>query len=577
MTAEIRQDTLTPSTRSLWWLVLAVSCLYLWGLDNVYMPSNGDEMVYAHIARLTAASGHWLPLVSELEDMRNTKPPLLFWQSLWVTDWGAHWQLWRLRLPSLMYLCLTCSGMAWVLYQWQREWRTAAWAVLCLLLSWGTFRYGRPYLTTAPEMFWYSLAPAWVLVCAARSGGDEPVTRWQDWFAWTCLGLLTGVGLTYKSFALVAPVALGVWVMRLGLMSQRSWAAVGWTTLQTAWMATLALGVFALWFWLDPQPQAVWREFVQRENASKMGSDSAYFSVLLSWRGSGDYLLWPVQNPGLLFPWVLALAGVGWRHMRTHGVSKPWGLRTGLVVWIVAWCVVFWLPSQRSSRYVLPLLPALAMLMALHVNDLKPWVSRVGGAIALVWLAVMGWLAWHAHGVGVMTAAWLVGVALTVMGGVVCVWRLWRGGIHPPLGFLCAVALCLLSLNMVLHSLASDPYAFQGQPEKRPHAQTVWVNEGFNGAFERLQFLLPGNNRFVPDQSKVVALSDGLDATPGTWFVVARSPLASPLPCEKQGVCERVAVRWDIEQRLQPGQVHAGNVWRPSEWLWRQEWLMRVP
>jgi hypothetical protein len=35
-------------------------------------------------------------------------------------------------------------------------------------------------------------------------------------------------------------------------------------------------------------------------------------------------------------------------------------------------------------------------------------------------------------------------------------------------------------------------------------------------------------------------------------------------------------VRWDIEQRLKPGQVHAGNVWRPSEWLWRQEWLMRV-
>ena len=56
MTAEIRQDTLTPSTRSLWWLVLAVSCLYLWGLDNLYMPSNGDEMVYAHIARLTAES-----------------------------------------------------------------------------------------------------------------------------------------------------------------------------------------------------------------------------------------------------------------------------------------------------------------------------------------------------------------------------------------------------------------------------------------------------------------------------------------------------------------------------------------
>jgi hypothetical protein len=28
--------------------------------------------------------------------------------------------------------------------------------------------------------------------------------------------------------------------------------------------------------------------------------------------------------------------------------------------------------------------------------------------------------------------------------------------------------------------------------------------------------------------------------------------------------------------RLKPGQVHSGNINRPEEWLWRQEWLMRV-
>jgi hypothetical protein len=248
-----------------------------------------------------------------------------------------------------------------------------------------------------------------------------------------------------------------------------------------------------------------------------------------------------------------------------------------LVVWIAAWCLVFWLPSQRSSRYVLPLLPALTMLMALHVDTLKPWVSRLGSGMALVWLSVIGWLAWHAHKVGLMTPIWLGLIALSWMAGVVCVWRIWRGRMHAPWGFVGSVALSLLSLNMVLHSLASELYAFQGQPEKRPHAQTVWVNEGFNGAFERLQFLLPGQNRFVPDQAKVDALIQGREATPGTWFVIARSPWASPLPCETQGLCERVAVRWDIEQRLQPGQVHAGNAWRPSEWLWRQEWLLRVP
>ena len=62
-------------------LALAVA-LYFFGLGSFYAPTNGDEMVYIHIARLTAEAGHWLPLVSDLGTMRNTKPPLLFWQAL---------------------------------------------------------------------------------------------------------------------------------------------------------------------------------------------------------------------------------------------------------------------------------------------------------------------------------------------------------------------------------------------------------------------------------------------------------------------------------------------------------------
>ncbi|MDD5030494.1 MAG: hypothetical protein PHH58_13515 [Rhodoferax sp.] len=57
-------------------LLLAIG-VYLLGLGGQYVQTNGDELVYTHIARKTAESGHWLPLVSELDQMRNTKPPLL--------------------------------------------------------------------------------------------------------------------------------------------------------------------------------------------------------------------------------------------------------------------------------------------------------------------------------------------------------------------------------------------------------------------------------------------------------------------------------------------------------------------
>ncbi|MBK7003726.1 MAG: hypothetical protein IPH37_00215 [Burkholderiales bacterium] len=49
--------------------------MYLLGLGSPYAPTNGDEMVYIHIARMTSESGHWLPLQSELLGTRNTKPP----------------------------------------------------------------------------------------------------------------------------------------------------------------------------------------------------------------------------------------------------------------------------------------------------------------------------------------------------------------------------------------------------------------------------------------------------------------------------------------------------------------------
>src|SRR5882672_10180875 len=76
------------------WYVLATVLAvftYFYGLDSDHAPKNGDEFVYAHITRVTAKSGHWLPLQSELRGMRNTKPPLIFWQGIASTRWGADW------------------------------------------------------------------------------------------------------------------------------------------------------------------------------------------------------------------------------------------------------------------------------------------------------------------------------------------------------------------------------------------------------------------------------------------------------------------------------------------------------
>jgi hypothetical protein len=87
---------------------------YLHGLSGEHIPKNGDEYPYTHITRLTAASGHLLPLCSDLPGMRNTKPPLLFWQGIASTGGGRWWTRWNLRWPSVAYTLLT-AGLVFLL------------------------------------------------------------------------------------------------------------------------------------------------------------------------------------------------------------------------------------------------------------------------------------------------------------------------------------------------------------------------------------------------------------------------------------------------------------------------------
>ena len=161
--------------RSTAWVLLAVSIAlgYLFQLGGDHIPRNGDELVYAHIARLTAERGHWLPLVSSYDSMRNTKPPLLFWQAMVAGGWGDRWTLFNLRFPSVVYLWATALTVGLLVRRvvinaqaesphqnllpdkekTSRGVVEGAIAAIVFLSFFSTYRYGRPYLTSAPETF----------------------------------------------------------------------------------------------------------------------------------------------------------------------------------------------------------------------------------------------------------------------------------------------------------------------------------------------------------------------------------------------------------------------------------------
>jgi hypothetical protein len=377
---------LNESRLRLAWYALA--CLlavfiYFYGLDSQHIPKNGDEYPYEHITRLTADSGKLLPLQSQLDNMRNTKPPLLFWQGIASTDWGKNWTLWDLRYPSVIYTLLTAAMLFMLGWKFSKRAETGFIAALTFLAFFTTYRFGRPFLTNPPEVFWIFL-PFFVLLYWRQAFASR-------WLIPMLLGVSIGIGFLYKSFALALPVTLGLTGWYLHQRQYRVAEFLKQDALKVVITVLVAVAMFAMWFVLDPNPQAVWKEFVVGENVGKFDPHGPGYLEKLLWGGSSiwSYALAFLTNPGLLtFP-VVALFFVAYQ--RRSQLSNEEKL---LWIWITVMFLSFSLPSQRSGRYLLAAMPAVALLCALNWQQIsrKAFIASLvlaGAVIAgIAYLAV---------------------------------------------------------------------------------------------------------------------------------------------------------------------------------------------
>jgi 4-amino-4-deoxy-L-arabinose transferase-like glycosyltransferase len=530
----------TRLSAGIWLLLMLALYAYASGLDSVDIPSNGDEHVYLHIARKTLESGHWLPLQSDLLHTRNTKPPLLFWQAM--LSGGSAWTLDALRWPSVVYTFATALLLAIVTHRLTQNVGKSLLAVLFFLGCYSVYRYGRPLLTDAPEFFWLSLV---ALPMALR----PPAARCPGLATHLCWGLALGVACLYKSFVLMAPVlllyAVSVSARRRELAWQRFSGA--------AFVGCLAAACFALWPLLDPDPSAIWREFVVGENAGKLASASYWHDMWLGSSSIPSLFLALLADAGVLAPLLLGLLWIGWRSRREWAASE----RT-LWLWVLILFLFFSIPGQRSGRYLLPALPALAVLFALRFEAIPRVFSALSAFLVLL--------------VSALFVALTAAVAMepgsplhpSVSFGVACagaaglaVLGLWRRD-WRALGPIGGSLFIMLAMGLFLRTYDAPPGPFTPAARRALVGQTVYVPCNFVASEEAYRFMLPG----------AAIRSYDLDwhLTPAALaqhhYFIARLPLDAAIDC---GGCRVIGDRILVQGRLKSNDwkdIRAGRVLR---------------
>ena len=551
------------SYRSALFILLLAAFTYLYGLDSRFAPKNGDEYPYMHIVRMTADSGHWLPLQSEMDSIKNTKPPLIFWQGIASTQWASEWSLANLRWPSVLYTALTAFFLFLAVRRFSGKTQTGILAVLVWLSFFATYRYGRPFLADSPEVFWISL-PFLAILYWGKSTFES--TFFFPVFAGICLGF----ALFAKSFAYIVPAsfALGLYYWRW-----RQWSipqALLKDLYKLMMIAVLALGIFALWFAMDPNPAAVWNEFVLGENAGKFAARQS--SYLMDMLRGGDsiwlLMLTTIANAGLLSFVLISTLIQCWRKRCFLNIEE-----TLLLLLIAAFFIVFSLPSQRSGRYLLPVMPAFAALIALYWDRLPLWGFRIALLLQLLVLSLLLWIginlqfsqfmgdagAWtysHSH-----WALMGVGVTLVLLG-------LFKRSSTKTFS-LAACFLVYCALTSSLAPLEGYLGRFSTETIAQLQDKDVWIPCDYRAKDEEYRLLMPGANLhgyLAKDAGDMAVLTTSYP------LVAVHVPLGmQPALCDS---CQIVGQRMEMRARHSNEEIQQMLMGQIGKYLFVTEYLV---
>ena len=455
-------------------LLLGLLCLglYLPGIAAL-PPTDRDEARFAQATRQMLETGDWLHIRFQNE-ARNQKPAGIYWlQALSVatTSDAASPAIWPYRLPSLA----GAIAAVFLTFTLGRNLLGAPTALLgaALLAASLSLTVEAHLAKTDAVLLACVVAAQLALAEIYRTGRAGLAVAWP----WALLfWVAIGAGALIKGP--VAPLLAALTVAALLLADHQA----GWLRALRAWWG-VPLAILMVGPWLVAMMRATHDTFI----AGSLGSD--FFGKIVGVQQShgappGTYLLLLalIFWPGSLFA--------------AAGVRRAWQEREQptprfLLAWIVPFWVALELVPTKLPHYLLPLLPALALLAAhaLFNADTGPRALRI--VVAVLWalstLALAAALALAPPLLGTEPSPVGVAAGLIVLGsGGALLWRSWSKPL-PPLAA-GAVILALIvavagfgrvvpSLDRVWLSRSAAALVAQVRPKDGSHVAIVGYDE----------------------------------------------------------------------------------------------------
>jgi 4-amino-4-deoxy-L-arabinose transferase-like glycosyltransferase len=330
-----------------------------------------DDAVYAHEGRQMLVSGDWwsVRLNGRLD---FDKPPMFVWLealSMWVlgaTDFAARFPAALLGLGSLLLVYLLTRELTtgyWI----------PIWATMVLLSTHAYMRFAMRAMTDVPFTFFFLM----VLYFYLRG------LRRPQYFLYC--GLALAAGILTRSFLGLIPLGILVghllFTRQLAILRSKSF------------LAGVSLGIFVPLCWFASQVSLHGPEFLFRHFSFTVEN-----FPLTQGKSSFRFLAGMLMYPRLVFeaywPWLpLMLWGLVLQIRRVQKDRDSTAMF--LVLWIVAVVAPLSVAEFKWLRYILPVFPAFAILVALSIDPLvgarraailKAVYAMLGLTMAAMWI-----------------------------------------------------------------------------------------------------------------------------------------------------------------------------------------------